>query len=111
MKTHFGYVFFLATILFFLFVIIGSSPLERIDRSCMPVGWAGKALTSVASLFGDSPEMKTRTAMEEAEQSCQYIIYRQFFKDELEEQRRAREQLEAEEGEDRAEDRAEEGGR
>jgi hypothetical protein len=51
--------------------------------------------------------MKTRTAMEEAEQSCQYIIYRQFFKDELEEQRRAREQLEAEEGEDSAE----EGGR
>jgi len=100
MKTHFGYVFFLAAILFFLFTILASSPLQRIERACLPVEWVGTGMTSVASLFGDSPEMRTRTGMDEAILSCQYLIYRQFFKDELEEQRRAREAAESGEGGD-----------
>lgn len=95
MKTHFGYVFFLATLAFGLFVIVAGSPLSRIERACLPVEWVGRAITSVVSLGGPEPEGRVRVASEEAVLSCQYLIFRQFYREALEEQRAAREAREA----------------
>ncbi len=55
----------------------------------MPVDWLGRAITSIASLAGNAAESRTSIASAELVLSCQYLVFRQFFRDDLEEQRAA----------------------
>lgn len=83
----FGVVFFACCMFFLAFVMLGSSPLERINRGCTPVDWGGRAATTVAAVFSGGAERQMRVAADEAFQGCRFFMFRQFYADRLEQMR------------------------
>lgn len=75
----FGVVFFACCMFFVAYVMVGSTPLERINRGCLPVDWFGRAATTTAAVFSDGAERKMRVAADEAFQGCRFFVFRQFY--------------------------------
>jgi len=72
------------------YVLIGSSPMERMGRGCMPVNWAGRAATTVAAVFSSGAEARMQAASAEAFDGCRFFLFRQFYAEELRELRKLR---------------------
>lgn len=83
----FGVVFFACCMFFVAFVMMGSSPLERINRGCQPIDWGGRAGTTVAAIFSSGAERQMRIAADEALQGCRFFMFRQFYAEKLERMR------------------------
>jgi hypothetical protein len=86
---------FVGLVLYAGYVLLADSPLGRIERTCLATEWANTTVSSVASLFSDEAETRTEVAMGELTLSCQYLVFRQFYKDEYERMKAAREAAEA----------------
>lgn len=80
----FGVVFFACCMFFLAFVMLGSSPLERINRGCLPIDWGGRAATTVAAVFSSGAESQMSVAAGEAFQGCRFFVFRQFYANKLE---------------------------
>lgn len=109
MGKYLGLWGFIGLVLYMGFVLLAGSPLARIERTCMATEWAGTTVSSVASLFSDEAEARTSVAMGEFTLSCQYLVYRQFYRDDFERLKAAREaaQRESEAADAKAEPRPE----
>jgi len=94
---HLGIWCFFGLMFFFGYVLLASSPLSRIERTCLPTEWAGTALVSTAGLFSAEAEVRTDQAMGEFTVACQYLVYRQFFRDDYLRLRAAEEARQAQE--------------
>jgi hypothetical protein len=78
----FGTIFFACSMFFVVFVLLADSPKMRINRTCTPVTWAGKTLTSAGALAGRDVEMRVAGFADKAHQTCRFFIFRQFYADE-----------------------------
>ena len=92
MKGPFLTVFFAGCCFFALWVVIAGSPTDRITRACAPTSWVGTMITSIASVFGAGAEQRSSTAMREMNVTCKYLVFRQFYAEDL---ARARAEAEA----------------
>jgi hypothetical protein len=64
-------------------IFISTSPRERLERACAPVGWMGKVATSVSMLTTTSEEtpLATQRWFDSLNYSCQYTLWRQFYEE------------------------------
>jgi hypothetical protein len=92
---HLGVWAFVGIVIYAIYVLLADSPLARIERTCLVTEWANKTASSVASLFSDEAERRTSIAMGEVTLSCQYLVFRQFYRDEYVRMKAAREAAEA----------------
>ncbi len=86
----FGTIFFACVMFFAVWVILASTPLDRLNRGCTPVNWIGKAITSVAALGSANAEARAAATTESAFYTCRFFWFRQFYRDEYEAAMRAR---------------------
>lgn len=83
----FGTVFFALCMFFLAFVFLAGTPIQRIDRGCLPVKWVGRAVTTVAAIASETAEDRARLGSSETVQACRFFMFRQFYSEELERQR------------------------
>lgn len=109
MGKYIGAWAFIGLVIYMGYVILAGTPLARIERACLATEWAGTTVSSVASLFSSEAEARSKVAMGEFTLSCQYLVYRQFYRDDYERMKAAREaaQSEASAGEGGVETRPE----
>lgn len=93
----FGTVFFICTCFFVLFVVLAGSPVQRINRACMPVGWMGTAITTVGAIFSARTESQVREGSNTAFNTCRFFVFRQFYAEEWKRQREAAGQSDSQE--------------
>jgi len=79
---YFGTIFFTLAMLFLAWVVVASSPLERLNRGCEPVHWFGKAAASIAAMGSASAEARTKVTVDQAFDGCRVFWFRQFYADE-----------------------------
>lgn len=79
----FGTVFFICTCFFLLYILLASTPLERINRSCLPVSWTGTAVTSAGAIFSQGAEAGAQRSSRTLYDSCRFFVFRQFYAEEL----------------------------
>lgn len=72
----------LLLMIFFVFVMLGNSPTEKIERSCEPVLWVGNVVESVFLLADSDWSDDVKETTEEIDYSCRYIIWRAFYEEE-----------------------------
>lgn len=63
------------------YIMISSDPKVRLERSCVPVGWFGKAAVSASDLLTDSMSAGVQDFVNNREIDCRYIVWRQFFEE------------------------------
>lgn len=78
----FGTIFFACVMFFFVWVVLAGTPIERLDRGCTPVNWAGKAVTSLAALGSAKAESRASATTQKLFFTCRYFWFRQFYADE-----------------------------
>lgn len=84
----FGTVFFICTCFFLLFVMVASTPLERINRTCLPANWIGKVVTSTGATFSSRAETHAEATSNKLYDTCRFFVFRQFYADKLEQLRK-----------------------
>lgn len=77
-----GVVLFACLCFFFVYVLLAGTPLERLNRSCLPATWMGRAFTTAASFSSPSAEEKTQEGAGSLYNGCRYFLYRQFYAEE-----------------------------
>lgn len=78
----FATAFFLLCMLWLGSIFVTSNDQMRIERTCAPVSWVGKLTASVMSLASPDLETATHKSFKSATDSCQYVVYRQFYSEE-----------------------------
>lgn len=78
----FATAFFLLCLLWLGSIFVTSNDQLRMERTCAPVGWIGKLSASVMSLASPDLETATHKTFKKGTDSCQYVVYRQFYSDE-----------------------------
>jgi len=68
-----------SVLVFVAWVFLASTPGERIDRGCRPIGWMGNLLTSVFAVGAPSFSEAIHKGFRNTEYTCQYAIWRLFF--------------------------------
>lgn len=92
----FGAVLFACICFFFVYVLLAGSPVERLNRSCLPMNWVGKTLETIGSIgAGAQGEEKMGEAKATMFNTCRFALYRQFYS---EEHKRLREQVDMNRG-------------
>lgn len=92
----FGTVFFALCMFFVGWVLLAGTPLGRIERTCKPTEWVGRAMTALVAIGGsDRAEAKSRAASGEVTKSCQFFVFRVFYAEELARQQALLEQARA----------------
>jgi hypothetical protein len=79
----FGTVFFICTCGFFLWIMLATTPLERINRACEPTRWIGKTATTTGSLVDNKTEHQVAGGARTLFDTCRYFVFRQFYAEEL----------------------------
>ncbi|MEY2152273.1 hypothetical protein AB7849_15315 [Rhodanobacter sp. 115] len=83
MSKHFTFSLFgLAFIVFFVWIIVAGSPLERINRGCSPIVWGGKVASSVTDIFSDSAAQKVWHGTAYTFQGCRFAAFKTFYQSE-----------------------------
>lgn len=74
---------FFAGVLFFLgWIFLGSTPEQRMERACAPIGWGGQLVEAGGELATEPNSSTVRVIREytdKGEYGCQYIIWRAFY--------------------------------
>jgi hypothetical protein len=84
-----------------IWIFITSSPAERLDRTCAPVGVVQKIATSMVMLMDGSERnvAATKAGFERTVYGCKFTVWRVFYEDswkaEMAEQERQRQEDEA----------------
>lgn len=68
------------TLLGFIFwIIMASSPTERIERVCKPVAWTGNVTTSLAALVTPQFQTASQDWFNKLNYGCEYTVWRLFY--------------------------------
>lgn len=60
-------------------IFVSSSPTQRIEHFCKPVGWAGNVSTSVTALLVPSQQVNVQNWFDKFEYGCQYMTWRLLY--------------------------------
>lgn len=85
----FATIFFIAVMVWVGSILISDGPLMRIQRTCAPVDWTGRAVSSLVALGSGEFEMATRLWFDARVQDCRFIVWRQVYEREYQETLRA----------------------
>lgn len=86
----FGTIFFACVMFFVAWVLLASTPLDRINRTCTPMTWLGRAMTTAGSFISVKAEREVSSAGVAMYGGCRVFIFRQFFAEELKRLQEAR---------------------
>lgn len=93
MSKHFTFSLFgLSFIVFFVWIIVAGSPLERINRGCAPIVWSGKVASSVTDIFSDNAAEKVWHGTATTFQGCRFAAFKTFYQAEYDHLRARRDQ-------------------
>lgn len=76
---HFGELLFFLFVAFLIWVFIGGSPTERINRACRPVAWSGDFLASLATAGNTDYGNSMRVDTANLDYRCQLTIWDYFY--------------------------------
>lgn len=76
-KEFFGLIF----LGFVFWIIIATSPAQRIENACRPVGWSGNVITSMSALVLPNQQTVVQTWFDKIEYGCRYTTWRLFYQD------------------------------
>lgn len=79
----FGTVFFALAMFFLAYILLAGTPLQRINRACMPMSWVGRAMTTMASFGSAGAEAAVKESSGGLYEGCRVFIFRQFYAEEL----------------------------
>lgn len=85
----FGTVFFIVCCFFLLFIILATTPLDRINRTCLPANWLGVTMTTIGAMVSTRTEDSVREGANTIYDACRFAIYRQFYAADYEAARQA----------------------
>jgi hypothetical protein len=60
-------------------IFVSSSPTQRIEHFCQPVGWAGNVSTSVTALLVPTQQVSVQRWFDKFEYGCQYMTWRLLY--------------------------------
>lgn len=60
-------------------IFVSSSPTQRIEHFCQPVGWAGNVSTSVTALLVPTQQVSVQKWFDKFEYGCQYMTWRLLY--------------------------------
>lgn len=60
-------------------IFVSSSPTQRIEHFCKPVGWAGNISTSVTALLVPTQQVSVQKWFDKFEYGCQYMTWRLLY--------------------------------
>lgn len=81
-SSHWGTLFFLLGMLWLIWIFVAGLPLDRMSRTCQPVHWSGRLVTSLTSLAAPSYARSVDNWFENQFLNCRYVIWQQFYEDE-----------------------------
>lgn len=76
-KEFFGLIF----LGFVFWIIVATTPNQRIENACRPVGWTGNIVTSLSALALPSQQGSVQGWFDKAEYGCRYTTWRLFYQD------------------------------
>lgn len=72
----------LSLLAFVLWIIMATSPLNRMEHACAPVGWFGNVSVSLVALAAPSYQNDVQKWFDKFEYGCQYTLWRLFYQKE-----------------------------
>jgi hypothetical protein len=76
-KEFFGLIF----LGFVFWIIAATTPGQRIENACRPVGWTGSVITSMSALVLPSQQGTVQGWFDKVEYGCRYTAWRLFYQD------------------------------
>lgn len=67
---------------FVVWILIATTPQDRMAHACRPIGWGGNVMTSLTALVMPSQQQNVQTWFNKFEYGCQYTVWRLFYQDE-----------------------------
>ena len=78
MKSH-EFLWGAAVVSFIAWVLLASSPAQRIDRACRPLHWASSGIVSLTALTAPKYETDAQDGGNKVVYGCEYSIWRLFY--------------------------------
>lgn len=78
-KSVHGAAFNLAVLLYIIWVFLGGSPDDRMQRTCQPILWAGNVTQSLTALTLPEYGQSVTKAFDNVDYACQYTLWRLFY--------------------------------
>ena len=97
-KSIIGQLVSLSVLAFLVWVLLASSPRDRLDRACRPVDWGGNILVSLSALFSADNIPAIQKFIANTDYSCQYTLWRLFYEDDFKQALRKKQQKGSEAG-------------
>lgn len=72
----------LSFLAFILWIILATSPSNRMEHACSPVGWVGNVSVSLVALAAPSYQNDVQKWFDKFEYGCQYTLWRLFYQKE-----------------------------
>lgn len=72
-------VFFLLCVVWAGSILLAGNPLARIDRTCSPLNWSNRLLTSMTRLVAPSYAPKVDAFFVGRFSDCRYLMWQQFY--------------------------------
>lgn len=66
---------------FVVWVFVASTPTDRIENGCRPVGWAGNVVTSLTALVLPDQQRRVEKWFDKLEYGCRYMTWRLFYQE------------------------------
>lgn len=76
-KEFFGLIF----LGFVFWIIAATTPTQRIENACRPIGWTGSVITSVSALVLPAHQGTVQNWFDTIEYGCRYTAWRLFYQD------------------------------
>jgi hypothetical protein len=94
----FGFLISIFIGMWVIAIFVVTSPKERLERACGPVGWTGKFGTSLAMLMDDSEKTvkSTQEFFDSATYGCQFTLWRVFYEEDWKKEQAALQRQEQE---------------
>lgn len=70
---------------FVFWIVIATSPTNRIERVCTPIGWGGNVVTSLSALVLPKQQGTIQGWFDKLEYGCRYMTWRLFYQDDYNE--------------------------
>lgn len=75
----FGYLFGIAVVVYIGWIVFATSPMDRIERGCQPICWAGNLSVSVAGIMNPAWEAGTQHAFYRSDYVCTWATWRLIY--------------------------------
>jgi len=86
----FELILFVAVMAWVGWVFIAETPMERLDHTCRPVNWIGRAASSLVSIVSIEGEEKTAAFFDDRVHNCKMFMWKQFYQVRYEEMVKAK---------------------